>query len=150
MKTITLEGTVGADGQLTPDSIDELRAKAARQAAQLPLEERAEALEAFEKMIEQTRSQGLLTASAASAVTALERAREYLARLPNGMMELARALSAIRQDTGREAYTLGTVAAQLSIAGCMVQTSLDDLKELVESGVLDRREQPAPSAGTPS
>lgn len=150
MKHIKIEGTVGADGQLTPQSVDELRAQAVRAAAQLPLEKRAKALEAFEQMIERTRAQGLFTAGAASIVDALMHAGGYLEPLPHSIRELARAIAALHADTAREVYTLGTVAAQLSVALTMVASSMDDLKELVDSGALDGRERPAPSAGTPS
>lgn len=147
MKRIKIEGSVGADGQLTPQSVDELRAQVVRAAAQLPLEKRAEALEAFEQMIEQTRSQGLLTASASSTVEALKRAHDHLGPLPHSIMELARAIAGLHADTVREMYTLGTIAAQLSVALTMVASSMDDLKELVDSGDLDRRESPQASEG---
>lgn len=150
MKHIKIEGTVGSDGQLTPQSVDELRAQAVRAAAQLPLEKRAKTLEEFEKMIAQTRSQGLLTASASSMVDAMRRALQLLGPLPHSVVELARALGTLHEDVCRESYTLGTVAAEISMATAMVQTAMEDLQELVASGDLDGRDRPAPSEGTPS
>lgn len=150
MKHIKLEGTVGADGQLTPQSIDELRAQVVRAAARLPLEKRSEALEAFEKMIEQSRSQGLLTASASSMTDAMRHALQLLGPLPHAVLELARALGALHKDVCRESYTLGTVAAEISMATAMLQTAMEDLQELVSSGDLDGRDRPLPSEGAPS
>lgn len=147
MKAVSIEGELGPDGQLTAESIDRLRAQVVAAAAQLPLEKRAAAIEGFEKMIEDTRAQGLLTASASSVVQALERAGKYLDRLPNGVKELARALDALRPHMGASVYTLGAIAAQLSLASAIIETTRDELKELHESGVLDGSYEPKPNEG---
>jgi hypothetical protein len=145
MKAITLEGELGPDGQLTAETIDRLRAQAVAAAAQLPLERRAAALEGFEKMLESTRESGLLTASASSIAEALTRALKYLEKLPGGVRELARALDALRPHVGREVYTLGGVGAQISMAMAIIGTTRDELKELLDSGVLDGNHEPKPN-----
>ena len=147
MKAITIKGELGLDGQLTAETVDRLRAEAVARAAQMPLEKRAAMLESFEKMIEDTRAQGLLTASASSVVQALEHAGKYLDRLPHGVEELARALDALRPSVGSYVYTMGAIAAQLSIASAIIATTRDELKELLESGVLDGKHEPKPNEG---
>ena len=150
MKAVSIEGELGPDGQLTAESIGRLRAQVVAAAAQLPLEKRAEALAGFERMIEDTRAQGLLTASASSVVQALERAGKYLDRLTHGVEELARALDALRPSMGREVYTLGAIAAQMSLASAIILTTRDELKELLESGVLDGNYEPKQNEGSVS
>ena len=145
MKAITLEGELGPDGQLTAETIDRLRAQAVAAAAQLPLEKRAAALEGFEKMLESTRNVGLLSASASSIAEALARALKYLERLPNGVRELARALDAVRPNTGREVYELGGVGAQIALANAILVTTRDELKAILDSGVLDGQHEPKPN-----